>query len=42
VLVLKKPTFWVMYVMFVLVAAGEPMATAPIAKDFHLDTTPPH
>ena len=41
--VLKEPTFWVMYVMFVLMAAGGLMATAqlkPIAKDFHLDTTP--
>jgi MFS transporter, OFA family, oxalate/formate antiporter len=40
--VLKEPTFWVMYVMFVLMAAGGLMATAqlkPIAKDFHLDTT---
>lgn len=35
--VLKKPVFWVMYLMFVLVAAGGLMATAqlgPIAKDF--------
>ena len=41
--VLREPTFWVMYVMFVLMAAGGLMATAqlkPIAKDFHLDTTP--
>lgn len=41
--VLKEPTFWVMYVMFVLMAAGGLMATAqlkPIAKDFHLDTAP--
>jgi OFA family oxalate/formate antiporter-like MFS transporter len=41
--VLKEPTFWVMYVMFVLMAAGGLMATAqlkPIAKDFQLDTTP--
>src|SRR5215468_10284051 len=41
--VLKEPTFWIMYVMFVLMAAGGLMATAqlkPIAKDFHLDTTP--
>jgi OFA family oxalate/formate antiporter-like MFS transporter len=32
-----------MYLMFVLMAAGGLMATAqlkPIAKDFHLDTTP--
>jgi OFA family oxalate/formate antiporter-like MFS transporter len=36
----KKPVFWVMYVMFVLVAAGGLMATAqmgPIAKDFKID-----
>ena len=35
-----KPVFWVMYVMFVLVAAGGLMATAqmgPIAKDFKID-----
>src|SRR5262245_23062189 len=41
--VLKEPTFWVMYVTFVLMAAGGLMATAqlkPIAKDFNLDTTP--
>ena len=41
--VLKEPTFWVMYLTFVLMAAGGLMATAqlkPIAKDFHLDTTP--
>ncbi|MGY8665607.1 oxalate/formate MFS antiporter [Bradyrhizobium sp. UFLA05-109] len=41
--VLKEPTFWVMYVMFALMAAGGLMATAqlkPIAKDFHLDTVP--
>ena len=41
--VLKEPTFWIMYVMFVLMAAGGLMATAqlkPIAKDFHLDTIP--
>ncbi|MGY4466929.1 OFA family oxalate/formate antiporter-like MFS transporter [Bradyrhizobium sp. LB9.1b] len=41
--VLREPTFWVMYVMFVLMAAGGLMATAqlkPIAKDFHLDTAP--
>src|SRR5262249_3871297 len=41
--VLKEPTFWVMYVMFVLMAAGGLMATAqlkPIAQDFHLDTIP--
>src|SRR5262245_33805150 len=41
--IIIEPTFWVMYVMFVLMAAGGLMATAqlkPIAKDFHLDTTP--
>ncbi|PWC33902.1 oxalate/formate MFS antiporter [Azospirillum sp. TSO35-2] len=40
---LKSPVFWVMYVMFVMVAAGGLMATAqlgPIAKDFHLDGMP--
>jgi len=40
--VLREPVFWVMYVMFVLMAAGGLMATAqlkPIARDFHLDTT---
>jgi OFA family oxalate/formate antiporter-like MFS transporter len=41
--VLKEPTFWIMYMMFVLMAAGGLMATAqlkPIARDFHLDTIP--
>ena len=41
--VLKKPVFWVMYVMFVMVAAGGLMATAqlgPIAKDFNIDGVP--
>lgn len=36
----RKPVFWVMYVMFVLVAAGGLMATAqmgPIATDFKID-----
>nr|WP_314544947.1 oxalate/formate MFS antiporter [uncultured Massilia sp.] len=36
----RKPVFWVMYTMFVLVAAGGLMATAqmgPIAKDFEID-----
>lgn len=36
---LKTPIFWIMYVMFVMVAAGGLMATAqlaPIAKDFKL------
>ena len=38
--IIRKPVFWVMYVMFVLVAAGGLMATAqmgPIAKDFKID-----
>lgn len=38
--IVRKPVFWVMYVMFVLVAAGGLMATAqmgPIAKDFQID-----
>lgn len=37
--VLRKPVFWVMYLMFVMVAAGGLMATAqlaPIAKDFKI------
>src|SRR5436309_2134867 len=41
--VLRTPVFWVMYVMFVMVAAGGLMATAqlgPIAKDFNLADTP--
>jgi OFA family oxalate/formate antiporter-like MFS transporter len=41
--VLKKPVFWVMYLMFVMVAAGGLMATAqlgPIAKDFKIDGVP--
>ena len=36
----RTPVFWVMYLMFVLVAAGGLMATAqmgPIAKDFEID-----
>jgi len=40
---LKAPVFWLMYVMFVLMAAGGLMATAqlaPIAKDFKIDTIP--
>ena len=39
----KTPVFWVMYVMFVLVAAGGLMATAqlgPIAKDFKIIDVP--
>lgn len=41
--VLRSPVFWVMYVMFVMVAAGGLMATAqlgPIAKDFHVGDVP--
>jgi OFA family oxalate/formate antiporter-like MFS transporter len=40
---LKAPVFWLMYLMFVLMAAGGLMATAqlaPIAKDFKIDTIP--
>ncbi len=40
---LKTPTFWVLYVMMVLVGMGGLMATAqlgPIAKDFKVDQTP--
>src|ERR671923_2113885 len=39
----RYPVFWVMYVMFVLVAAGGLMATAqlaPIAKDFKIADIP--
>jgi OFA family oxalate/formate antiporter-like MFS transporter len=39
----RKPVFWVMYLMFVLVAAGGLMATAqlaPIAKDFKIGDVP--
>ena len=38
--IVRQPVFWVMYLMFVLVAAGGLMATAqmgPIAKDFAID-----
>ena len=41
--VLRKPVFWVMYLMFVMVAAGGLMATAqlaPIAKDFRIMDVP--
>ncbi len=41
--VLRKPVFWVMYFMFVMVAAGGLMATAqlgPIAKDFKIMDVP--
>jgi len=40
---LKTPVFWVMYVMFIMMAAGGLMATAqlaPIAKDYHVDKIP--
>ena len=40
---LKTPIFWVLYIMFVMVAAGGLMATAqigPIAKDFGLASLP--
>jgi OFA family oxalate/formate antiporter-like MFS transporter len=39
----RTPPFWVMYAMFVMMAAGGLMATAqlaPIAKDFGVATTP--
>ncbi|MER2268954.1 oxalate/formate MFS antiporter [Methylobacterium oxalidis] len=39
----RTPIFWVMYAMFVMMAAGGLMATAqlgPIAKDFHIADTP--
>lgn len=41
--VLRQPVFWVMYAMFVMVAAGGLMATAqlgPIAKDFKIGDVP--
>ena len=41
--ILARPVFWVMYLMFVMVAAGGLMATAqlaPIAKDFKIDAVP--
>jgi OFA family oxalate/formate antiporter-like MFS transporter len=41
--ILRKPVFWVMYLMFVMVAAGGLMATAqlgPIAKDFQIGHVP--
>jgi OFA family oxalate/formate antiporter-like MFS transporter len=40
---LKTPVFWVMYVMFIMMAAGGLMATAqlaPIAKDFGVAKVP--
>jgi OFA family oxalate/formate antiporter-like MFS transporter len=39
----KTPVFWVMYAMFVMMAAGGLMATAqlgPIARDFHIGDVP--
>jgi OFA family oxalate/formate antiporter-like MFS transporter len=39
----KTPVFWVMYIMFIMMAAGGLMATAqlaPIAKDFGVDKIP--
>ena len=41
--ILRTPVFWVMYLIFVLVAAGGLMATAqlgPIAKDFQVGDVP--
>jgi len=41
--IIREPVFWVMYVMFVLVAAGGLMAVAqlaPIAKDFKIGDVP--
>jgi OFA family oxalate/formate antiporter-like MFS transporter len=41
--VLRQPVFWVMYTIFVLVAAGGLMATAqlaPIARDFRIHDIP--
>ncbi len=40
---IKKPLFWLIYIIFVVVAAGGLMATAqigPIAKDYGLDKLP--
>jgi OFA family oxalate/formate antiporter-like MFS transporter len=40
---LKTPVFWIMYLMFVMMAAGGLMAVAqlaPIAKDYKVDTIP--
>jgi OFA family oxalate/formate antiporter-like MFS transporter len=40
---LGTPVFWVMYLMFIMMASGGLMATAqlaPIAKDFGIDKTP--
>jgi OFA family oxalate/formate antiporter-like MFS transporter len=41
--IIREPVFWVMYLMFVLVAAGGLMAVAqlaPIAKDFKIAEVP--
>ena len=41
--VLRSPCFWVMYLMFVLIAAGGltmAASMAPIAKDFHIEKVP--
>lgn len=41
--IVRKPVFWVMYLMFVMVAAGGLMATAqlgPISKDFQIGDVP--
>jgi OFA family oxalate/formate antiporter-like MFS transporter len=41
--IVRKPVFWVMYAMFVMVAAGGLMATAqlgPIARDFKIMDVP--
>jgi OFA family oxalate/formate antiporter-like MFS transporter len=41
--VLKQPVFWVLYAMFVMIAAGGLMATAQlavIARDFHVASVP--
>jgi OFA family oxalate/formate antiporter-like MFS transporter len=41
--VLRSPCFWVMYLMFVLIAAGGltmAASMAPIAKDFKIEKTP--
>src|SRR6476619_912237 len=41
--ILRQPVFWIMYLMFVLVAAGGLMAVAqlaPIAKDFKIGDIP--
>ena len=40
---LSTPVFWIMYLMFIMMAAGGLMATAqlaPVAKDFHVDKIP--